>query len=173
MPSENQTECIAPTVRLAYFSIPAVNNALMNLRLSHQPGSQCDNVLEGARGVQKLPDDMKPALLVSFVYLQPFLEKQSKYQYRDWVLDSGAFSAHNSGKEIKLQDYIDCCKRLMDSDQTLTEVYSLDVIGDWKASLKNPPYLATILTSRGMCLKAWQKIIRRLLLAELRYIAAA
>jgi len=137
MPSENQTECIAPTVRLAYFPIPAVDNALMDLRLSHQPKSQCDNVLQGARGVKKLPDDMKPALLVSFVYLQPFLEKQSKCQYRDWVLDSGAFSAHNSGKEIKLQDYIDCCKRLMDSDQTLTEVYSLDVIGDWKASLKN------------------------------------
>ena len=84
-----------------------------------------------------MDDRYKPALLVSYVYLKTFLEKQHKYQYRDWVLDSGAFSAHNSGTEIKLQDYIDCCKRLIDSDNTLTEVYSLDVIGDWKASLKN------------------------------------
>jgi hypothetical protein len=52
-------------------------------------------------------------------------------------MDSGAFSAHNSGVEIKLQDYIECCKRLIVEDVTLTEVFALDVIGDWKASLKN------------------------------------
>lgn len=110
----------APTVRLAYFSIPAV-----------------DQALEKENKVSESINNNKPALLVSYVYLKPFLEKQNQYQYRDWVLDSGAFSAHNSGTEIKLQDYIDCCKRLMDSDNTLSEVYSLDVIGDWKASLKN------------------------------------
>jgi hypothetical protein len=131
-------QSLRPNVRLAFFGLPAVDNALMDLRLSHISGcSQGDNILQGYRGVERLPEDLKPALLVSYVYLEPFLAKQSKYQYRDWVLDSGAFSAHNSGKEIKLQSYIDCCKRLMDSDKTLTEVYSLDVIGDWKASLKN------------------------------------
>ena len=105
----------SPSVRLAYFSIPAVHQALGNT----------------------MPNETKPALLVSYVYLQPFLDNQHKYNYRDWVLDSGAFSVKNSGKEIKLQDYIDCCKRLMDSDNTLTEIYSLDVIGDWRASIKN------------------------------------
>lgn len=78
-----------------------------------------------------------PALLVSYVYLEPFLKHRERYYYRDWVLDSGAFSAHNSGTEIVLQDYIDCCKKLLLEDQTLTEVFALDVIGDWKASLKN------------------------------------
>lgn len=112
-----QTELDAPTVRLAYFSIPAVDNSL-----STKMYIEATN---------------KPALLVSYVYLKPFLEKQKKYSYRNWVLDSGAFSAHNSGIEIKLQDYIDCCKRLLDTDHTLKEVYSLDVIGDWKASLRN------------------------------------
>lgn len=82
-------------------------------------------------------DQSRPALLVSYVYLKSFLTNRHRYHYRDWVLDSGAFSAHNSGTEIKLQDYIDVCKRLMAEDPTLTEIYSLDVIGDWRASQKN------------------------------------
>jgi hypothetical protein len=83
------------------------------------------------------PSSVRPALLVSYVYLKPFLANRHRYHYRDWVLDSGAFSAHNSGTEIKLQDYIDTCKRLRDDDPTLTEVFALDVIGDWRASIKN------------------------------------
>jgi hypothetical protein len=82
------------------------------------------------------PND-KPALLVSYYYLQPFLKAKASYHFRDWVLDSGAFSAHNSGAEIKLQDFIDVAKRLKETDPQLTEVFALDVIGDWKASLKN------------------------------------
>ena len=78
-----------------------------------------------------------PALLVSYVYVEPFLKKQASYCYRDWVLDSGAFSAHMSGTEIKLQDYIDFCKKILERDPTLTEVFALDVIGDAKASQKN------------------------------------
>lgn len=78
-----------------------------------------------------------PALLVSYYYLDGFLKHQPRYRYRDWALDSGAFSAHNSGKTIKLQDYIDTCKRLMDTDPTLSEIFALDVIGDWRATLKN------------------------------------
>jgi len=76
-------------------------------------------------------------LLASYFYVDGFLRDKVKFQYRDWVLDSGAFSAHNSGKEIKLQAYIDFCKRIMEQDKTLTEVFALDVIGDAKASLKN------------------------------------
>ena len=78
-----------------------------------------------------------PALLVSYYYLEGFLKNQPRYIYRDWVLDSGAFSAFNSGKTISLQAYIDTCKRLMETDPTLSEVYALDVIGDWRATMKN------------------------------------
>jgi hypothetical protein len=78
-----------------------------------------------------------PALLVSYAYLGPFLKNRARYRYRDWALDSGAFSAHNSGAEIRLDDYIDTCKRLMDEDPTLAEVFALDVIGDWRASVRN------------------------------------
>lgn len=108
-----------------------------NVRLAHVPGAQGDNVLLGQRGVAALPDTSLPALLVSYVYLQPFLKNRHVYRYRDWVLDSGAFSAHNSGEEIRLPEYIDCCKELLATDPTLTEVFALDVIGDWRASKKN------------------------------------
>jgi hypothetical protein len=92
-----------------------------------------NNALSGDRAGTK----DKPALLVSYVYLKPFLANRDTYQYRDWVMDSGAFSAWNAGKVIHLQDYIDTCKRLLATDPTLVEVYALDVIGDPVASLKN------------------------------------
>ncbi len=38
---------------------------------------------------------------------------------------------------INLRDYIETCKRLLDEDPTLTEVFALDVIGDHQASLRN------------------------------------
>lgn len=109
----------------------------LDLKLAHVPGTPADNSLQGVRGVERIPVEIAPALLVSYYYLDRFLLRQKEYVYRDWVLDSGAFSAHNSGAEIKLQDFIDTAKRLMDTDGTLKEVFALDVIGNHKASLKN------------------------------------
>lgn len=145
----------APAVRLALLSSDRTNDVLTDVgnaiaaeaapsvRLAATTASmQCAET----SGVHRYPhlkepgdgqEPLKPALLVSYVYLAPFLKSRHKYAYRDWVLDSGAFSAHNSGKVIKLQDYIDTCKELLASDPTLTEVFALDVIGDWRASHKN------------------------------------
>jgi len=81
--------------------------------------------------------DHAPALLVSYVYLEPFFENRAHYHYRDWVMDSGAFSAHHSGIEIPLEAYIEKCRELLATDRTLTEVFSLDVIGDHLASRRN------------------------------------
>lgn len=85
----------------------------------------------------KMENPDAPGLLVSYYYLEPFLKNQHRYRYRDWVMDSGAFSAHNSGKTISLSKYVDCCLDLMSKDKSLTEVFALDVIGDPDASLKN------------------------------------
>jgi hypothetical protein len=79
----------------------------------------------------------RPALLVSFVYLDAFLKHRARYAYRDWVLDSGAFSAHQQGTTIPLDRYIATCQQLLATDPTLTEVFALDVIGDWRASVRN------------------------------------
>lgn len=82
-------------------------------------------------------ENLKPAILVSYVYLEGFLKNRHLYDIRDWVLDSGAFSAHASGVEINLDDFIATAKELQANDPQLTEVFALDVIGDWRASLKN------------------------------------
>jgi hypothetical protein len=85
---------------------------------------------------QKLKED-EPALLVSYFYLKHFQKERHRYGFRDWSLDSGAFSANNSGKPIDLTEYIEACKELLANDPTLVEVFALDVIGDWKASVRN------------------------------------
>ncbi len=78
-----------------------------------------------------------PALLVSFVYLKQFLKLRHTYNYRVWVMDSGAFSAFTSGTEIDLEVYAERCKELLATDKTLAHVFSLDVIGDPEGTLRN------------------------------------
>lgn len=84
-----------------------------------------------------MSDTNLPALLISFYYLKKFQQNRPRYVFRDWVMDSGAFSAHASGKTIDLMAYIETCKELQAIDPSLTEIYALDVIEDWRASLKN------------------------------------
>lgn len=105
----------SPSVRLAFFSNTQVDAAL----------------------VARPHDTAAPALLVSYVYREPFLKYRAGYRYRDWVMDSGAFSAHHSGTTIPLDAYIETCRELLATDPTLTEVFSLDVIGDHVASRVN------------------------------------
>lgn len=92
---------------------------------------------QGERNGALLNNYRDPALLVSYVYLKAFRKAAHLYHYRDWVLDSGAFSAHNSGQVINLQEFIDCAKENLANDPKLTEVFGLDVIGDHEASLRN------------------------------------
>jgi hypothetical protein len=101
-------------------------------------GSPGDNTLGGGlRGVERLPEELAPALLVSYVYLENFQSYQDQFMYRDWAMDSGAFSAHASGIEVDNEKYLDTCKELLASDPTLVEVFALDVIGDWRGTRRN------------------------------------
>lgn len=79
----------------------------------------------------------RPALLVSYLFLKIFEKHRHRMHFRDWVMDSGAFSAWTAGAVIDLPEYIETARRLLVEDDQLTEVFSLDVIGDWRASLKN------------------------------------
>lgn len=87
------------------------------------------------------PGKPEAALLASYWYLDMFLKVKDRIVYRDWVMDSGAFSAWRSGVSIDLDEYIETCKELLAKDPKLTEVYSLDVIGDWRAGMKNLEYM--------------------------------
>ncbi len=77
----------------------------------------------------------KPALMVSYVYLKNFEAHKHEYDIRNWAMDSGAFSAWNSGTEIDLNKYIDDCLRLLDEDKQLIEIFSLDVIPGGRAGV--------------------------------------
>jgi len=78
-----------------------------------------------------------PALLSSYIYYKGFKNQQDELHYRDWMLDSGAYSAFTCGRKIDLQEYIDFCKKVSNEDPELVEIIALDVIGDWKSSLEN------------------------------------
>lgn len=77
--------------------------------------------------------------LCSFVYYESmkFDSFVSLPGVRDWILDSGAYTAFHQGKPIELQKYIDFCKVVMSNPIPPSEIYALDVIDDWRQSVKN------------------------------------
>lgn len=132
----------APTVRLAVGGQERTADSRQRVQAFTAPSVRlavCGPPDALANGLCAAPDEQQPALLVSYVYLPQFLKNRARYFYRDWVMDSGAFSAHNSGKTIVLADYIKTCQQHLASDPKLTEVFGLDVIGDATGvqSLKN------------------------------------
>jgi len=129
----------APTVRLAIANGVAKRNIndAPTVRLALANGQAERNGTSGFERATQVEDVNAPGLLVSFVYLEPFLKNRARYQFRDWVMDSGAFSAHHLGRPIVLADYIATCQQLLASDPTLVEVYALDVIRDHVASQRN------------------------------------
>ena len=75
--------------------------------------------------------------LVSYAYINEITSLRKVTASPDWVLDSGAYTAFKSGKPIKLDSFIAFCKDILDKPNPPTEIFALDVIGDWKASLRN------------------------------------
>jgi hypothetical protein len=130
---------LAPTVRLALADGAACRNGSLDIaaptvRLAFNEGLSRPEFAVG----RALSDPAKtPALLVSLVYLEGFLRHRKRYRYRNWAMDSGAYSAFASGTKIVLGDYIRHCRELTATDPTLVEIYALDVIGDWRASMRN------------------------------------
>jgi hypothetical protein len=78
-----------------------------------------------------------PGILVSYAYYKDFAKKRTGLRFRDWSLDSGAYTAWSLGKEVDLQEYITFCHNMKQSDPSLVEIIALDVIGCGKGSLRN------------------------------------
>ena len=91
----------------------------------------------GKKTIQKAFEGTPASYLVSYVYFNEWDAVKEIFPQSDWVLDSGAYTAYTSGKPIRLQTYIDFVKRLRDTANPPSEIFGLDVIGDWEASLKN------------------------------------
>lgn len=71
-------------------------------------------------------------VLVAYPELDTWEKHRERFNVRSWCLDSGAFSAWNSGTAINLGDYIAACR-----DVDACEVFGLDVIGDGDATRRN------------------------------------
>lgn len=77
----------------------------------------------------------------------PYLEAHRRWtRGRVWGLDSGAFSAANGGEPVSHEAYIATAHRLLAEPDPPSEVYALDLIGDWRASAAN----AELMRSRGI-----------------------
>ena len=68
----------------------------MSVRLAHVDGAQGDCVLKGEKGVTQIPEGMAPPLLISYYYLEPFVENRAAYRYRDWVMEDRKSTRLNS-----------------------------------------------------------------------------
>jgi hypothetical protein len=84
--------------------------------------------------------DDKLNILIAFPYFSKGvleeLKKMDRNSYR-LIVDSGAFSAHNSGEEVKLDDYCAFIKFLQDQPINLEAYVQLDVIFNELETLKN------------------------------------
>lgn len=82
-----------------------------------------------------------PSVLVSYPFLSDFQSLRGELYFRSWVLDSGAFTAVTQGLDIDLVQFTETACALAESDEKLEEVFALDVVGDWKATLRNCEYM--------------------------------
>ena len=81
---------------------------------------------------------VEAAFLVSYAYRNFWTpEARSRVRVRHWILDSGAFTAHSSGRPIELSEYIDYIHAVRASDAPPLHVFGLDVIGDPERSMRN------------------------------------
>lgn len=80
--------------------------------------------------------DRCPKILVSYFYLKTYNLHKHKYHPTHTMLDSGAYSAWNSGKTIDIDAL---CEEI--KNPYWKEAVGLDVIGDAEGSLKNALYM--------------------------------
>ena len=109
----------------------------VRLALSTEPGHKTMGGLRAEHHKLTNGSGRLPALLVSFFYFDGFARYRDRYAFRDYALDSGAYSVKHSGGIIDLGAYIDACLERLATDPQCTEVFALDVIDDWRASEKN------------------------------------
>lgn len=80
-----------------------------------------------------------PSILVSYFYINQWTRWRTELIYRDWALDSGAFSAKNRKKPIKisLSRYIEYCLEAKALDDNLVEIFALDDLDSPEISMRN------------------------------------
>lgn len=109
-----------PTLRLAFTDI--------------HPNTPIGKVLASATSLQ-------PAVLIAYPYVRTWIKYRAHFSVRSWALDSGAFTAAASGEPVDLVAYTEFAQQTMANDNTLQDVFALDVIGDWRGTRKNVEWM--------------------------------
>lgn len=92
----------------------------------------------------------RPRLLLSYAYItEPTLNVPDT---ADVLIDSGAFTAHTTGKQVNLGEY---CGFLAANADKVTAAFALDVIGDATASLTNYHRMRDRLDGRVTIIPTW------------------
>lgn len=78
-----------------------------------------------------------PAYLCAYPKLQQWQKLQETQRYASWVLDSGAFSVSRAGQVIDLGEFMRASQLLRQAPSPPSLIFSLDVIGDAEATLRN------------------------------------
>lgn len=86
----------------------------------------------GIETLKRHAGDEPVNLLVAFPLLDLFEKHRKDFNIQKWVLDSGAFSAWNSGVQISLKNYMIACKSC-----DACEVVGLDDINDVTVTQRN------------------------------------
>lgn len=77
----------------------------------------------------------RPRALIAYPYAKTLgVEAWQKFAGFDLILDSGAFTAMNTGKPVDVDEYTDFCDANRDR---FALAFALDVIGDHRASMRN------------------------------------
>lgn len=131
------------TIRLAYGGpSEALATGLGPMTTVRLVGSNavtnCPQRLSAFRADEYRAGDTRPALLVSYAYWKQFASQRARYAFRDYALDSGAYTVKNSGGTVDLGAFIAFCQERLATDPQCAEIFSLDVIGgDWRESERN------------------------------------
>lgn len=88
-----------------------------------------------------VPREHRPALLVAYPFRDQFLRHRSAWRYRTWALDSGAVTARSTGKPIDLAAFTAFAREQMQADPLLEDIFALDLIGDWRATVRNTEFM--------------------------------
>ena len=86
--------------------------------------------------------DLYPAgdapVLVGYPYMsKAMIGYLQETPFKNWVLDSGAFTAAKGGKPIEIEKYIEDRRGYMKMKHPPKTIFALDVIGDPDASIRN------------------------------------
>lgn len=108
-----------------------------SIRLSAWKVQACEIFTRDAWDAGADPGPLLPSVLFSYAGRKVWHRQFPRMRMRNYVLDSGAFSAHGAGEKIEREHFYDDILRFRAEGFSPIEIFTLDVIGNAAASQVN------------------------------------